>query len=101
MSEFLTEVTDSSFEREVLSSTWPVLVHFWAPWCEECHLLSAVLREIGQEYAGRIEVATLNVDENEVTTLYCIDVVPTLILFKSGMEQDRIKKLTSRSAISR
>jgi len=98
----MSEVTDRTFERDVLFSNRPVLVHFWAPWCEECRFLSPWIIEAAQEFAEIITVVAVNVDENpQVAFQYAIALVPTLILFESGGEVHRIKGLTSQQSISR
>ncbi len=78
-------VTDTSFEEEVLKSEQPVLVDFWAEWCGPCKAVEPLLEQIETEYAGRVKVRRLNVDENPSTTnQYRIRSIPSLILFKNG-----------------
>lgn len=85
MSERIIHVTDDSFEQEVLQSTEPVLVDYWADWCGPCKMIASVLDEIADEYDGRIRVAKLNIDENPNTPpRYGIRGIPTLMLFKEG-----------------
>lgn len=84
MTEVL-QVNDDNFESEVLESELPTLVDFWAPRCGPCHTVAPVVEELASEYAGRIKVAKMNVDENPKTpTTYNIRGVPTLILFRNG-----------------
>lgn len=85
MSKNILIVTDASFEREVLQSELPVLVDFWAEWCGPCKMLGAVLDEIAEQYAGKLIIAKVNIDENSVTPQrFAVRSIPTLILFKSG-----------------
>lgn len=85
MSDSIFHVTDSSFDQEVLQSTTPVLVDYWAEWCGPCKMIAPILDEVAREYAGRLKVAKLNIDENAATPpKYGIRGIPTLMLFKGG-----------------
>ena len=85
MSEKIIHITDDTFEQEVLQSQTPVLVDYWAEWCGPCKMIAQALDQIASEYAGRLKVAKLNIDENQSTPpKYGIRGIPTLMLFKNG-----------------
>jgi len=89
------DVTDESFETEVLESDVPVLVDYWAPWCGPCRMAAPVLEKIADEYEGRLKVCKLNVDENrEIATQHRIMSIPTMFLFKDGAMVDQITGVT-------
>lgn len=82
---------DQNFESEVLNSTSPVLVDFWAEWCGPCRALAPTIEEIAQEYEGRLKVGKLNVDENPgAPSAFEIRSIPTLILFRDGAVIERV-----------
>ena len=85
MSEKIIHITDATFEQEVLQSQTPVLVDYWAEWCGPCKMIAPALDQIASEYAGRLKVAKLYIDENQSTPpKYGIRGIPTLMLFKNG-----------------
>lgn len=78
-------ITDKTFSSEVLSSSGPVIVDCWAPWCGPCHMVAPVLEQLASEYSGRVKIAKLNVDENPNTaSQYSIQSIPTMLFFKNG-----------------
>jgi len=85
LSSDIVYVTDDSFEQDVLKSEVPVLVDYWAEWCGPCKMIAPILEEIVGEYAGKLKVAKLNIDENSATPpKYGIRGIPTLMIFKDG-----------------
>lgn len=85
MSENIIEITDQNFESSVLKSGKPVLVDFWAPWCGPCRAIAPVLVEAAGQYGDKLQIAKINVDENnEVPAQFGIRSIPTLLLFKAG-----------------
>lgn len=85
MSDVIKHISDASFEADVLAADKPILVDFWAEWCGPCKMIAPVLEEIAKEYAGRINIAKLNIDENTgAPAKYGVRGIPTLILFKNG-----------------
>ena len=85
------QVNDENFDKEVLKSSLPVLVDFWAEWCMPCRMVAPVIDEISKDYDGRLKVCKLNVDESGSTAgKYSIMSIPTLALFKNGKVVDKI-----------
>ena len=85
MSDSIIQVSDDSFDEEVLKSSIPVLVDYWAEWCGPCKMIAPILDEIVNDYAGKIKVAKLNIDDNPKTPpMFGIRGIPTLMIFKDG-----------------
>jgi thioredoxin 1 len=102
MSEHVKHITDSSFEQDVLKSTKPVLVDFWAEWCAPCRMIGPIIDQIASEFAASATVVKLNVDDNSASAQrFGIKGIPTLILFSEGKEVERVVGATSKDAITR
>ena len=94
------EVTDESFEADVLGNPRPVIVEYWAEWCGPCRMVGPVLAEIAEEHAGQLDVVKLNIDENPVTAQkYQILAIPTLNVFQNGEVVKQIKGAKPKSAL--
>lgn len=85
MSEAIKHISDASFDADVLKSSQPVLVDYWAAWCGPCKMIAPILEDVARDFAGRLTIAKLNVDDNpESAANYGIRGIPTLMLFKDG-----------------
>lgn len=85
MSDKIIHLTDGSFDNEVLKAEGPILVDFWAEWCGPCKMIAPILDEIAEEFAGKLTISKLNIDQNPATApKYGIRGIPTLLLFKNG-----------------
>ena len=96
----LVNVTDHSFDPEVLKCDIPVLADFWAEWCMPCLALEPYLQEIAEEYSERLKIVKLDIEHNpNVTAHYNVLTIPTLILFKTGLEVERLNGAQSKAAL--
>jgi len=87
----VSEISDQSFDADVLKADLPVLVDFWAPWCGPCRLIAPMVEELAGEFAGKLKVVKLNTDENpDTATNYHISGIPSLLLFKDGQVADQL-----------
>jgi len=101
MSKFVNEVTDSSFEQEVLKSGKPVLVDFWAPWCGPCRALAPTIDALAEENSEKVAFVKVNVDENpKIASSFGIRGIPTLLVFSGGKEVERLIGLTNKETIA-
>ena len=92
------EVTDASFQHDVLESEGPVVVDFWAPWCGPCHAVEPVLNDLEREHEGQVEFVKLNIDENiETASRYAVLSIPTVILFEGGEPRETVVGARPRS----
>jgi thioredoxin 1 len=91
------EFTDQNFQSQVLDSSQPVLVDFWAPWCGPCRMLAPTIEELAGEYGGRVRIGKVNTDENpQVATNHRINAIPTVMLFKNGEVVERFVGVTPK-----
>ncbi len=96
----LLHVTDANFEEEILKSSTPALVDFWAAWCGPCRTVGPVVEELAGEYTGKVKIAKLNVDDNKQTpSKYGVRGIPTLMLFRNGQVVDQIVGAVPKSKI--
>jgi thioredoxin 1 len=102
MDKNLVELTEQNWQSEVLASSQPVLVDFWAPWCAPCRQIAPTIEALAGEYAGRVKVGKLNVDDHSgVAAQYGIRSIPTVLLFKGGKVAEQRIGLASRAELTR
>ena len=96
------QITDSSFDSEVVKADKPVLVDFWAPWCGPCRMLSPLVDELAKEYDGKVKVGKVNTDDNaQVATQFSISAIPTLLFFKGGKVMDQLVGVHPKTEIKK
>ena len=96
------EITDDNFETEVVKSSTPVLVDFWAAWCAPCRAIAPTIDSIAEEYKGRVKVGKLDVDAHMATgTRFRVQGIPTLLVFKDGQVKEQIVGIVDRSVITK
>ncbi len=101
MSEAIVHVSDETFEQEVLKSSTPVLVDYWAAWCGPCRMIAPVLDELADDYNGRVKVCKVDIDQNEMTPAkYGVRGIPTLMIFKNGQVEATRVGAMSKSELS-
>jgi thioredoxin 1 len=99
-SDKLLTITDSNFDAEVLKSSEPVLIDFWAPWCGPCRAIAPIVEQLAGEYAGKLKVGKLDIDQHPKTaTEYDVRSIPMLLLFKDGKVQGQIVGAVPRAKI--
>ena len=96
------QLTDASFDQEVIKSAIPVLVDFWAPWCGPCRMIAPAIEELATEYAGKVKVCKLNTDEcPDSSSTYRISAIPTILLFKGGKMVKELVGLQPKEELKR
>jgi thioredoxin 1 len=99
-SEKIVTLTDGNFDSDVISNAQPVLVDFWAEWCGPCRALAPAIDAMATDYAGKVSVGKLNVDENpEITMRYMVRGIPTVMLFKGGKVVDQVVGLVDKGSL--
>ena len=96
------QLTDESFDKEVVQSPEPVLVDFWAPWCGPCRMLAPIIEELGKEYTGKVKIGKINTDEHPNSpSRFKISAIPTLLFFKGGKVVEQLVGVHSKAEIKK
>ena len=96
------QLTDDTFDKEVVNNTDPILVDFWAPWCGPCRMLAPLIEELAKEYSGKVRVGKLNTDDHpNAPTRYKISAIPTLLFFKGGKVVEQMVGVHSKADIKK
>ncbi|HJT32987.1 MAG TPA: thioredoxin [Pirellulales bacterium] len=102
MGAHVTEFTDGNFQTEVVGSSQPVLVDFWAPWCGPCRMIAPLIEELGSEYSGSVKVGKLNIDDSpNAAEQYGVSSIPTLMVFKGGEVVERFVGVQPKSRLQK
>ena len=101
-SDLIKHISDASFDEDVLKSTLPVLVDYWAEWCGPCKMIAPVLEDVAVEFAGKVKICKLNIDDNQATPpKYGVRGIPTLMLFKNGnVEATKVGALSKSQLVA-
>jgi len=100
MSDKIVNLTNDTFKTTIAGATTPVLVDFWAPWCGPCKAIAPILEELAEEFAGKLRIAKINIDDNaEIATEHGIRAIPTMLLFKNGKLVEQIVGMLPKAAL--
>ena len=100
MSDKIVNLTADTFKTTIAGATTPVLVDFWAPWCGPCKAIAPILEELAEEFAGKLRIAKVNIDDNaEIATEHGIRAIPTMLLFKNGKLAEQIVGMLPKAAL--
>jgi len=102
MGAHVVELTDANFQAEVMDSSQPVLVDFWAPWCGPCRMIAPLIEELASEYVGSVKVGKLNIDDSpQAASSHGVSSIPTLMVFKGGQVVDRFVGVQAKNRLQK